>query len=189
VIGDFVIDENCTRDFDIGLALLNKVIEKGNEIKYIPRNIFRNQLKTDSKANKIWEGIQAKEFDLKELWELSFYDYVDDSLINKDLALSLVNTITKMSNPNTIHFDRLERFLTVEPNLFQIILRTITDKNEKESTSLQVWMDFFSKHFDKITAIIFLTEAFRSEYEYKMVKGPGSLQDLAPDKTLLALAH
>jgi|APSaa5957512493_1039668.scaffolds.fasta_scaffold20576_3 hypothetical protein len=37
----------------------------------------------------------------------------------------------------------------------------------------------FSKHFDKITAIIFLTEAFRSEYEYKMAKGPGSLQDLA----------
>jgi hypothetical protein len=37
----------------------------------------------------------------------------------------------------------------------------------------------FSKHFDKITAIIFFTEAFRSEYEYKMIKGPGSLQDLA----------
>ena len=37
----------------------------------------------------------------------------------------------------------------------------------------------FSKHFEKITAIIFLTEAFRSEYEYNMAKGPGSLQDLA----------
>ena len=82
---DFVIDENCSRDFDIGLALLNKVIEKGNEIKYIPRNIFRNQLKTDSKANQIWGIIQAKEFDLKELWELSFYDYLDDTLITKIL--------------------------------------------------------------------------------------------------------
>ena len=37
----------------------------------------------------------------------------------------------------------------------------------------------FSKHFEKITAIIFLTEAFRSKYEYTMVKGLGSLQDLA----------
>jgi len=69
-------------------------------MKYIPRNIFRNQLKTDIKANQIWGIIQVKEFDLKELWELSFYDYIDDTQINKDFALSLVNTITKMSNPN-----------------------------------------------------------------------------------------
>jgi hypothetical protein len=147
---DFVIDENYSRNFDVGFALLNRVIEKGNEIKYIPRNIFRNHLKTESKANQIWEIIQGKEFDLKELWELSFYDNIDDTLINKDFVLSLVKTITKMSNPNTIHFDRLERFLTVEPNLFQIILRIITEKNEKENTRLQVWMDLFSEHIENL---------------------------------------
>lgn len=186
---DFIIDENCSRDFDIGLALLNKVIEKENEIKYIPRNIFRNQLKTDSNADKIWESIQVKEFDLKELWELSFYDYVDDSLINKDLALSLVNTITKMSNPNTIHFDRLERFLNIEPTLFQKILRTITDKNEKENTRLQVWMDFFSKHFDKLGKDIELIKKayiqqkiIQNHFDYE---GKGFVEILKIDRNFL----
>lgn len=186
---DFVIDENCSRNFEIGLALLNKVIEKGNEIKYIPRNIFRNQLKTDSKANQIWGIIQAKEFDLKELWELSFYDYIDDTLINKDFALSLVNTITKMNNPNTIHFDRLERFLIVEPNLFQIILRTITEKNERENTRLQVWMDFFSKHFENLGDNIELIKKayiqqnlIQNHFDYE---GKGFIEILKIDKNFL----
>lgn len=186
---DFVVDENCSRDFDIGLALLNKVIEKGNELKYIPRNILRNQLKTDSKANQIWAIIQTKEFDLKELWELSFYDYIDDTLINKDFALSLVNTVTEMSSPNTIHFDRLERFLTVEPNLFQIILRTITDKNEKENTQLQVWMDFFSKHFENLGDDIELIKKayiqqnlIQNHFDYE---GKGFIAILKIDKNFL----
>ncbi len=147
---DYIIDENCSISFDIGLAFLSLIIDKGNEIKYIPRIILRNHLKTISTVNQIWGIIQEKDFDLKELWELSFYDYIDDTLINRDFALSLVNTISKMSNHNTIHFDRLERFLIVEPNLFQIILRTITEKNERENTRLQVWMDFFSKHFENL---------------------------------------
>jgi len=186
---DFVIDENCSRDFDIGLALLDKVIEKGNEINYIPRNIFRNQLETDIKANQIWGIIQAKDFALKELWELSFYDYIDNSLINKDFTSSLVNTITKMSNPNTIHFDRLERFLTEEPNLFQIILRTITEKNEKESTRLQVWMDFFSKHFDNLGEDIELIKKayiqqnlIQNHFDYE---GKGFLEILKIDRNFL----
>ena len=186
---DFVIDENCSRDFNIGLALLNKVIEKENEIKYIPRNIFRNQLKTDSKANQIWEIIQAKEFDLKELWELSFYDYIDDTLISKDFAISLVNTITKMNNPNTIHFDRLERFLIVEPNLFQIILRTITEKNERENTRLQVWMDFFSNHFENLGDDIELIKKayiqqnlIQNHFDYE---GKGFIEILKIDKNFL----
>lgn len=186
---DFVIDENYSRDFNIGLVLLDKVIKKGNEIKYIPRNIFSNQLKTNRNSNQIWEIIQAREFHLKELWELSFYDYIDDSLIIADLSVSLIKTISKMNNPNTIHFDRLERFLKVEPNLFQIILRTITEKNEREGTRLQVWMDFFSKHFDNLGDDIELIKKayiqqnlIQNHFDYE---GKGFLEILKIDKNFL----
>lgn len=186
---DFIIDENCSRDFDIGINLLNKVIVKGNEINYIPRTVFRNQLKTDIKANRIWKIIQAKEFDLKELWELSFYDYIDDSLISKEHSISIINTIKKMNSSNTIHFDRLERFLLVEPNLFQIILKTITEKNEKENTGLRVWMDFFSKHFKNLgNDIQLIKKAYiqqnliQNDFDYQ---GKGVLEILKIDKNFL----
>lgn len=186
---DFVIDENCSRDFNIGLALLKKIIENGNKIKYVPIGIFRNQLKIETTAIQIWDILQQCEFELAELWELSFYDCIDDSLVNADLSVSLVKTISKMNNPNIIHFDRLERFLNVEPNLFQIILRTITEKNEREGTCLQVWMDFFSKHFDNLGDDIKLIKKayiqqnlIQNDFDYE---GKGFLEILKIDRNFL----
>jgi len=186
---DFVIDENCSRDFDIGLALLKKVVENGNEIKYVPTSIFINHLKIENTTNQIWEIIQQFEFELKELWELSYYQYIDDSLINAELSVSLVKTISEMNSPNTIYFDRLARFLNVEPNLFQIILRTITEKNEREGTRLQVWMDFFSKHFDNLgDDIVLIKKAYiqqnliQNHFDYE---GKGFLEILKIHRNFL----
>lgn len=60
---DFVIDENCSKDLKIGLALLKKVIENDNLVNYVPRVIFRNQLKVKNSVDKIWELIQQSQFE------------------------------------------------------------------------------------------------------------------------------
>lgn len=227
---DFIIDANCSLDLKIGLALLKKVIENRNDIDYVPRVVFRNQLKNANASNDIWyvfhnkhfrknnlKGIlnnlkkfwlilsennynvsksfrkykqpQQKDFNLRELWELSFYDYIDDSLINKNLSDSLIETISKMDNPNTIHFDRLERFLKVTPNLFQLILKLITEKNEKEGTRLQVWMDFFSKHFESLgDDIELIKKAYIQQnliHHHFDYQGKGLLEILKVDKNFL----
>jgi len=147
---DHVIDENCSKNFELGCLLLIEVIERNNEANYIPRIVFSNHLKTKEQANRIWNMLQKQDFLYKGHWELSFYDYIDDSLLSKEYVQALVHTISIMKGTNTIHFDRLKRFLNIEPNLFQIILRTIVEKNEKEGTRLQVWMDFFSTHFEQL---------------------------------------
>lgn len=147
---ELVIDENCTRNFDIGCELLRIVIENNNEVNYVPRVVFRNHLRASQNTKIIWEVIEQKDFNHKSLWELSFYDYLDDSLLSAKYVQSLVNTVSSMNDSYTIHFERLKRFLAIEPNLFQILLKTIVEKNEKEGTRLQVWMDFFSEHFDQL---------------------------------------
>lgn len=186
---DFVIDENCSKNFDIGLALLKKVVENGNVIKYVPRIFFINHLKITNTTNKVWAIIQQFEFEFKEFWELSFYDFIDDSLIDKDLVISLIESISKMKNSNIIHFDRLERFLSVEPDLFQIILRTITEKNEKEGTQLRVWMDLFSKHFDYLgDNIELIKKAYIQQYLIQNnfdYEGKGFLEILKIDRNFL----
>ncbi len=147
---DHVVDENFLRNIQIGFELLLVVVENNNEVNYIPRIVFRNHLNTNENVEIVWGIIQQREFVHKALWELSFYDYIDDLLLTSKYVQSLVNTISSMNNAYTIHFDRLKRFLAIEPDLFQIILRTIVEKNEREGTRLQVWMDFFSEHFDKL---------------------------------------
>lgn len=186
---DFVIDENCSINFDFGLALLKKVVENGNEVNYVPRVAFSNHLNVESKASQIWSLMHQSQFENKELWELSFYDNIDDSLIDGGMCILVVETISKMNKLNTIYFDRLERFLKVDPELFQIILRTITEKNNKEGTRLQVWMDFFSKHFDNLGDDIELIKKayiqqnlIQNHFDYE---GKGFLEILKIDRNFL----
>lgn len=186
---DHVIDENCSRNFELGCQLIIEVIEQNNEAKYFPRLVFRNHLKTPAKAVRIWEILQMQKFINRELWELSFYDFIDDSLISKEYVQALVNTVKNMTEANTIHFDRLQRFLTIEPNLFQIILRTIVEKNEKNGTRLQVWMDVFSTHFDQLgNDIGLIKKAYLQQdriYNHFDYEGKGFLNILKKDSTFL----
>ena len=88
-------------------------------------------------------------FILKPRWEFSFYDYLDKALLDKKYVEALIDTVSNMQGSNTIHFDQLQRFLSIKPDLFQIILRKIVKKNE-EGARLSVWTDCFSTHFNKL---------------------------------------
>lgn len=186
---DYVIDENCSRNFELGCQFLSEVIESENEINFIPRVVFRNHLKAAESANHIWEILQKQEFTHKALWELSFYDYLEDAHLSKEYVQSLVNTVSSMKEQNTIHFDRLQRFIKIEPNLFQIILRTIVNKNEKEGTRLQVGMDFFSTHFEQLGDDIgLIKKAYLQQHKihnYFDYEGNGFLNILNKDSSFL----
>ncbi|MBB6002951.1 ATP-binding protein [Arcicella rosea] len=186
---DHVIDENCTKNFQIGCELLQLVIENNNAINYVPRVVFRNHLKESQNAKTIWNIIEHKDFIHKPLWELSFYDYLDDSLLSSKYVQSLVNTVSSMNDSYTIHFDRLKRFLAIEPDLFQIILKTIVEKNEKDGTRLQVWMDFFSEHFDQLgDDIVLIKKAYIQQdkiHNHFDFEGKGMLNILKKDSSFL----
>lgn len=94
-----------------------------------------------------------------------------------------------MNKPITIHFGSLVRFLKVRPNLFQLILKLITEKNEKEGSRLQVEMDLFSKHFESLGEDFELIKKayiqqnlIQRHFDYR---GQGFLQILRVDKNFL----
>jgi hypothetical protein len=186
---DHVIDENFTKNVQVGCELFKVVIENNNEVNYIPRVVLRNHLNESQKAEIVWNIIQEKDFIHKALWELAFYDYLDDSLLTSKYVKSLVNTVSNMNDSYTIHFDRLKRFLAIEPNLFQIILKTIVEKNEKDGTKLQVWMDFFSEHFDQLgNDIELIKKAYLQQdkiHNHFDFEGKGMLNILKKDSNFL----
>jgi len=186
---DHVIDENFTKNVQVGCELFKVVIENNNEVNYIPRVVLRNHLNESQKAEIVWNIIQQQDFIHKALWELAFYDYLDDSLLTSKYVKSLVNTVSNMNDSYTIHFDRLKRFLAIEPNLFQIILKTIVEKNEKDGTKLQVWMDFFSEHFDQLgNDIELIKKAYIQQdkiHNHFDFEGKGMLNILKKDSNFL----
>jgi len=145
---DFIIDENCINDFGLGCQILNTIINNNNDVNYIPRVVFKNHLYTTENARIIWKILQRQEFNHKALWELSFFDFLNESLLNKDYLSALVNTVSNVKESNRIHFESLKKFISLEPKLFQIILQKIVDNNKNEGVRLQIWEDFFSTYFD-----------------------------------------
>ena len=186
---DYILDENLLNEFDLGMQLLQLIIENDNEINYFPRIAFVNNLNTEEKINRIWNIIQTQNFKYKIQWKLTFYDFIDDSLLKSEYVNSLIDTINEIQEPNTIHFDRLQRFLVFDSNLFQKILQIIINKNEKEGTQLKVWMNFFSEHFDNLgndfelnKKLYLQQDRLSDHFDYE---GKGFLKILEKDKTFL----
>ncbi|WP_321345209.1 hypothetical protein [uncultured Draconibacterium sp.] len=186
---DFIIDENCSEDFNIGCQLLNKVIESNNSIGFVPRLSFRNHLITSGKSKMIWGIIQSTTFKHKALWELSYYDFLSESLFDVSHVESILKTVREMNESNTIHLDRLERYLKIDPELFPKVLKIIVNKNEIQEVGLRVWMDFFDTHFDKLGNDICLIEKaylqqdkIQNHFDYE---GKGLLRILQQDSGFL----
>jgi DNA polymerase III delta prime subunit len=147
---DYIVDENCIKNFDTGIQILELVIQKNNEIKYVPEVVFHNKLNTLYIINKIWELLQSKSFSYKIQWELSYYKHIDESLINTIHLNNILKTISEINKPITIYFDGLEKFLRIYPTLFHSILSIITKKNAIEKVQIHIFRNLFSKHFDEL---------------------------------------
>lgn len=142
---EYIIDENCLKDFNLGTAILRMIIDTNNTICYIPSLVFRNQLKDPKKASIIWGLIQQRLFNLKTHWILSFFDYADDSVANTD---ELLKSISKTEDSFYLQFDGLHRYLTIKPDLFQEILKIITEKNSNSGARIQVAENLYSDNLN-----------------------------------------
>jgi len=147
---DYIIDENFKVNFDLGCHLIREVIIDGNKIEYVPRVVFKNQLQTTESADIIWDILKDHDFNQKENWELSYYDNLEDSLISEAHIDNLMATFKKINTSNTILFHRLEKFLSIDKNLFNKLLRIVVNRIENEDVKLFLWSDFFNAHFENL---------------------------------------
>lgn len=145
---DCIIDENLNTNFDLGMEMLLHTVENNNEISYVPWAVFRNQLIDAEKASKLWEVIASHNYKSKYQWQMSFFNYLSTSLINKEVIKDLLSTIENIDERYTIHFDMLQKYLETEPKLFQLILELVYKKNEEEEFDVMLWMDLFNTHFE-----------------------------------------
>ncbi|SME73858.1 NB-ARC domain protein [Bacillus cereus] len=147
---DIVIEENCLNNFELGMHILQLIIKENNIINYIPRAVFYNQLNTQERVNQIWGLMLDESFQHKIQWEFAFFENIHDSLINQEIQKAIMNSISATEENVTIYFDGLEKFLKIQPNLFEEMLKTIVEKNSMGVVKLYVLRDVFIKYFDKL---------------------------------------
>jgi len=145
---DIIVSENSYHNVELGFLLLQKIINN-NIIGYVPRVFFQNYLVSSEKVMNVWNFMQNNEFEYKQLWELSFYDNISDTLIDKKYITAIKDTFMNIDSFCTISFDRLQRFLVIEPKLFVDLLEIISHKNENIG-KIYIWDKLFSQYFDNL---------------------------------------
>lgn len=147
---DFVLDENCSLNFDLGCHLFVEIIENDNQTNFIPNVVFKNHLKTPDRIASLWDIVQHRNFQSKEDWEFSFYYHLGEKFLSKKYAEAIITTVNFIRKPFLIRPHIIARFLNIKPNLAQIILKIILKKNKIENVKLQIWGDVFTDYFDNL---------------------------------------
>ncbi|MBN1998307.1 ATP-binding protein, partial [candidate division KSB1 bacterium] len=186
---DLIIDANAAQKFENGIFLLQVIIEKNNEINFIPKIVFQNHLLTEEKTNNIWQLIERSFFCNKALWTLYFFYYLDESLIHKGHCGSILEALTNIKKTHIIDIDRLKKYLKLCPTLFENIMKIVVQKNNKDQTSIYLWEEIFSVYLNKLGDDIELVkEAYLQQCQIFPVfdnSGEGFVTILKKDPTFL----
>lgn len=146
---EIILDQNSLIP-EISLEILKIIIFNKNEVNFYPRAFFYNQLKSSKMAEQIYLLITKDEFEGKASWLMTFFESIDESVINSRFGNDLIKMFEVYNNFGYIFFDRLEKFLKLNSTLFQRILEIVVFRNENEDARIQFWMNTFEKYFDHL---------------------------------------
>lgn len=145
---DFVVDENYKHNKELGLAFLKEIIKDDNSVDYIPIKIFQNNLKNEKESASLWNIITEEKYQHQASWELSYFYYLDDSLINNSYIKKLINSIRKINERTYIYFEYLHKFLRIDSTIFHKLINIITEKDESENIEIIVQTDFLEESLE-----------------------------------------
>jgi hypothetical protein len=130
--------------------------------------VFSDCLDDKIKEEEVWKLISSYEYKRKTEWNLSFFKYLKHNELEKEnflirffkwLGIYSNNNITvheflsvykSINNPITLRFDKLVRFNSIYPNLFNKILIIVTRKIDSEGTRIKILRDLFSDHIEEL---------------------------------------
>lgn len=148
-----IIDENTTKNFDLSIQILKLIIGNNNEINYLPYGTFYEILNTKKQATIIFNLISSNNFKNKSLWMLSYFEYLDNSLINRNQYDNLIDFFNSINDSIYIHFKHISRYESVDSYLFSTVLNIIVDRVDN---GIQIILehDFYQKYISKLTDVL-----------------------------------
>lgn len=161
---DIIIDENFHENFNIGLYFLEVIIKDNNNINYIPNLVFKHQLNDRNKIEQIKKLIQNKSYKNKIFWVLSFYESIDESLIDKTHPREIVKYLVETEESITISLTGFSKYLNVQPDLFKEILEQVIMKNSSGSVKIRIWDDVFNEYLDYIGDSKVIKQTYLQQY-------------------------
>ena len=146
---DIIIEENFSQNDELGFKLLDNIFQNyPRALRDLYKTIKAIINKSEVWAIKLWELIKSWNNDFKIYWQLSFYDYLPEALVNDFFKNELINTINSINQPCTLFFESFEKFKALDKDILHKILSIAVDKNELLNLRITYSYHFFEKYTD-----------------------------------------
>ena len=143
-----IIGETFSDNFDLGCAALSLLIDAEiDENNLFPLD-FLSKIDKQEKAECIWHLIEQKDNTNKILWKLHFFYCLNHNLISSIHIERLLATIEITNSPVYIHFNSLQKYLSIDPLIFQKILYSANVINNQEGFMIYIPVNSFSDFFE-----------------------------------------
>ncbi|GHV72406.1 hypothetical protein AGMMS49928_29240 [Spirochaetia bacterium] len=168
---DIIINENSSIDFYLGCQLIIAIIERNNEINFVPSGLFINHLNNHEQAKYLWELMQLYNFKNKYFWEIVYFYHLGEQLINTEHVCNLINAINELTGFAELSFKHLEKYCRFGNDLFTLLLKVIIKLNEN-GNKIMIFQSDFSKfiglfgNIETIKEFYFQMIDIDSNYDY-----------------------
>lgn len=146
---DIMIEANFENNFNIGIQILEEIINDKNEIGYIPYGPFNNNLKNVKHASEILYILKKNEFPERASWLIQYLKMIDDKVISYNDCELLFEILNDTSSAIYLQLHLFEKYLKIDKFLFHKLVKSIVQKNQEESGKIYLWAGSFHDYFEK----------------------------------------
>jgi hypothetical protein len=204
---EYVIDENLNKNKSLGKEIISFIINKGNEINYIPNRLLNRHLQSKEDTYFFWRIIFKSDFNKKMEWIQSFFGNIDIAFISKESIFSKFKRFLNISNTRIYlsqylyelrqtnqnfffyNTDKLKKLVEIDNLFFEDILKISIEKNKNSETKIYLNEYFFGESFEllgsdfKLIKDAYLQQvSFQNSFDYW---GKGFLNILKEDDSFL----
>lgn len=123
---DLVLDYLAQSNIVLFIKLINKILDRGNKATIIPYKSLGTALSLNNKfANQIFRIVNKSKYEQKYAWQLLFFTYLPENLVNKKYLDHFYRFITNRfyNYYCIVNFDFFKKYESVDKNVFFKTLR------------------------------------------------------------------
>lgn len=154
---DYVIDQNCIENLEIGIKLLIGIMEASNVFDLNPSRTISNHIADSMFRKAIRARIEDLETRTQCLWVVRYYNASTDKINESDLSL-LLKSIKETEIDISIRPSLLLKFVEKDSKIFEKVLSIVNEKYNVKFLRTHLDPEIFYDHYDKLGTDVELIE-------------------------------
>ncbi|MFT6502208.1 MAG: DNA polymerase III delta prime subunit [Crocinitomicaceae bacterium] len=149
---DTILEETANREPKLAIEFLTVIMERGNELYYVPNSPFSFILINQKNFEFLLNQIDKFSFAEKSSWKLMAFYLIDEKIIIDQVKELFIEFLRSLKTSIFLRPKQLEKYLVKFPNIFQEILEIVVAKSEAENVHINLGYGggFFSEYLESL---------------------------------------